>query len=109
MNDETLQTQDQQLTSEWAYFLAEQRRIGAKLVDPSNQGLATVAVVAGLVSSLALGRLYTRLAPDSEDDHLRTLAGRGLVAMALGVGYVWWEMNKAQYQLPEGMDSSELV
>lgn len=79
-------------------FLAEQQRLSTKLADPTSQAWASLAVLSGVVSALALGKLYSQLSENPEDAGMRILAGRGLTAMIAGVGYVWWELNKAGYR-----------
>ncbi len=84
-------------SSPLARFVAEQKRIAVSLLDPSNQLLGTVAILGGVVSALALSKLYINLTEVEEESPESIIAGRGLTAMMLGVGYVWWELNKAQY------------
>jgi len=91
----------------WDAFVESQKRIGTKLMDPSNQLLGTVAIVGGVLSSLALARLYTKLSKEPIESPMQVIAGRGLTAMALGVGYVWWELNKAQYENPMMVAATE--
>lgn len=85
----------------WSHVASEQQRI-AKLAweDEDNRNLILLALAAGVVSSVALGKLYAKLTEDTEDDDLRSLAGTGLVAIGLGVLSVMWKLNKAQFQLP---------
>ncbi len=77
-----------------------QRVLAGKLMEPPNQLLGTVAIIGGVVSSLALARLYTKLSKEPIESPMQVIARRGLTATALGVVYVWWELNKAQYASP---------
>lgn len=52
---------------------------------------------------MALARLYTKLSKDPIEKPMQVIAGRGLTAMALGVIYVWWELNTTQYQSKEDL------
>ena len=92
-------TPTDQQTSFLARFWSEQQRIAASLSDPSNQLLGTIAIIGGVASAVALGKLYVNLTVEEEQSPATIMARRGLTAMALGVGYVWWEMNKAQFSL----------
>ena len=87
----------------WDRLLASQQQLGQALMDPGNQLLGTVAIIGGVISSLALARLYTKLSKEPIERPIQVIAGRGLTAMALGVGYVWWELNRAQYQTKEDL------
>ena len=82
----------------WDRFYEEQQSLATTLKDPSNQALGTVAIISGVVSSLALAKLYTKLSKEPVESPMQVIAGRGLTAMALGVVYVWWELNKTQFQ-----------
>jgi hypothetical protein len=84
----------------FAKFYASQAALADKLMDPSNQLLGTVAIIGGVVSSLALARLYTKLSNEPIESPVQVIARRGLTATALGVVYVWWELNKAQFKSP---------
>lgn len=86
----------------WEHFVSEQQRIATSLSDPSNQFLGTLAILGGVVSALALSRLYIKLTEEEENSPVSIIARRGMTAMVLGVGYVWWELNKAQYHSWEG-------
>ena len=86
----------------WDHFIEEQKRLTKEyLLDPSNRTLVGIAIVGGVVSSLALGKLYGKLSVDPTDGTTKDLVGRSLGALAIGVGYVFWELNKAQYQSVE--------
>jgi hypothetical protein len=87
-------------------FWSDQRRITTSLASPENQLLATLAIFSGVVSSLALARLYTQLSKEKVQSPVQLMAGRGLTAMVVGVGYVWWELNKAQ-SLSDAADLSD--
>ena len=97
----------------WAHFLSEQQRIATSLSDPSNQFLGTLAILGGVASALALSKLYVNLTIEEENSPASLIARRGLTAMVLGVGYVWWEMNKAGYhryqEAPLEMAEAEFI
>ena len=88
-------------TPTWSYVVSEQQRI-AKLAldDEENRKLILLALAAGVVSSVALGKLYAKLTDDQGDDDLRSLAGTGFMAVGLGVLSVMWKLNQAQFKLP---------
>lgn len=88
-------TADPTMQEAWKAFLAQQQELGAQLEDPENQAWASLAILSGVVSALALGKLYSQLSENPEDAGMKLLAGRGLTAMIAGIGYVWWEVNKA--------------
>lgn len=78
-------------------FLAAQTRLTTtSLSDPINRYLIGLGIGGGILSSLALAKLYARLSPDPEDDSLRTLAKAGMIAVGTGVVSVLWYLNKAE-------------
>jgi hypothetical protein len=99
-DDQTFEAPEE--TTWWDHFWGEQKRLTTEyLLAPSNRSLVTVAIVGGVISSLALGKLYIKLSTDPADSDLKTLTEKGLTAVVLGVGYVFWELNKTQYQSAE--------
>lgn len=88
-------------TLSWSYVVSEQKRLAEiALKDEENRKLILLALAAGVVSSLALGKLYTKLTDDEGDDDLRSLAGTGLIAVGAGVLSVFWKLNQAQFRFP---------
>ena len=80
----------------WDYFLEEQQALAqASLSDPHNRFLAGVAILGGVVSSMALARLYTKLTPDASDDHFYAVLPKAVFAVGTGLVGVVWYMNKA--------------
>ena len=83
--------------SQWDYFLQEQKSLmEASLADPHHRMLAGLAIVGGVVSSVALARLYTNLTPDATDDHFYAVMPKAVFAVGTGLLGVVWYMNKAQ-------------
>jgi hypothetical protein len=86
-------------TTWWDHFWGEQERLTSEyFFAPSNRTLVGVSLLGGLVSALALGRLYGQLTEGTAEGALKDMAGRSLTAMAIGVVAVLWEVNKAHYQ-----------
>jgi len=68
-----------------------------------------VAILGGVVSALALSKLYINLTEVEEESPESIIAGRGLTAMMLGVGYVWWELNLERIALALGVTPASLL
>ena len=82
-----------------AHVLSEQQRIAQlTLEDEDNQRLMILALAAGVISSMALGRLYSKLTPETDDNNLKPVAKAGLIAVASGVVMILYKVNAAQYQ-----------
>lgn len=85
----------------WSYVISEQKRLAElALKDEENRKLILLALAAGVVSSVALSKLYAKLTDDESDADLRSLAGTGLIAIGAGVLSVFWKLNKAQFRFP---------
>jgi hypothetical protein len=86
-----------QLTTQ--HLLSEQKRI-AQLAfeDEDNQRLMILALAAGMISSMALGRLYSKLTPETDDNNLMPVAKAGLIAIGSGMLMILYKANSAQYQ-----------
>ena len=84
-------------TAQVKYFLQEQQAATLEgLADPTNRTLVGVALIGGLVSSLALQRLSSRITPGTDDDGLRGMAIAGLIAMGTGTASVLWNLYRAR-------------
>lgn len=81
-------------------LLAEQERIAnVTLQDADNRRLMILAVTAGMISSMALGRLYSKLTPETDDDDLRPVAKAGLLAIGSSVLLILYKVNRAQFHI----------
>ena len=85
--------------AQWNYFVFEQKALMREaLADPQNQRLVAISVLAGVVSSIALAKLYARMTPSSTDDTFRYLLPKAALAVGTGMVCVVWYMNKAYAQ-----------
>jgi len=88
-----------QPSSEWDLFLKDQRDLmKMSLSDPHNRVLAGLAIAGGVISSVALARLYTTLTPDDSDDHFYSVMPKAVFAVGTGLLGVVWYLNKAHAQ-----------
>ena len=95
--------------TQWDFFLEEQKALmEVSLSDPQHRMLAGLAVLGGVVSSVALARLYTRLTPDATDDHFYAVMPKAVFAVGTGLLGVVWYMNKAHAER-EAIDALALT
>ena len=68
-----------------------------------------LALTGGIVSGLALKKLYLRLTPDPEDDGgLATMLGAGAMAVGIGVFSIWLKVNRAQFSWEAGVEPEQV-
>jgi hypothetical protein len=96
--------------SEWSYFMEEQKRLFSEAVqDPENRKLVLLALGGGVVSTLALSRLYTKMTPGVSEDEWSFLLPKTLTAVGVGLLAVLWNVNKAyrppSYQLEDSFET----
>jgi predicted membrane-bound spermidine synthase len=77
--------------------LAHQRTLLAQyLADPEVRALVGISLLSGVVSSIALARLYSKLTPEA--DTAKQVVGATAFAVAVGVGSTLYYLNRADTQ-----------